>query len=456
MKGDGWLTSPCTGVVTSLARIEPRPYDPEVSVWGGLAATAAGLLPVGGAGWTDEAARLACLGEAVERLSSRALPVDRLLEASWPLDEPAIDPRAWALFSREQYEQPSFPFRPFAPGTSCPWVACRRYPGGELVWVPEPFVFLLPRANLRETPPQPLPREGLGSESEAEVGDGRLKHAHTIAPGLSTGFAAGRAGDRVLLRGLQEVIERDALMGAWWGAYPLEELDRREVLERLGDHARRVSRPNLTYRFFRVRSPLSDHVTLATLEGEDREGPCFSVGSACRERLADSLSKALLEAVQGRHYVRRLLRETPPQPLPREGLGSESEAEVDDGRLKLRDGFGTPIPRSFADHAVYYSKNPGELARTPFARARGGDLGDGGEEPLDALVERLGPGRPVLWRLVTSPPVVRHAPGWCVVRVVVPGLAPLHGDHGLAHLGSPLWGDRPLADWVAWPPHPFP
>jgi hypothetical protein len=33
--------------------------------------------------------------------------------------------------------------------------------------------------------------------------------------------------------------------------------------------------------------------------------------------------------------VRRMLRETPPQPLPREGLGSESEAEVDAGRLKL-------------------------------------------------------------------------------------------------------------------------
>ena len=44
-----------------------------------------------------------------------------------------------------------------------------------------------------------------------------------MGPSTSTGLGCGRLGQPVLLRGLQEVIERDALMGAWWGRYPLWE-----------------------------------------------------------------------------------------------------------------------------------------------------------------------------------------------------------------------------------------
>ena len=60
------------------------------------------------------------------------------------------------------------------------------------------------------------------------VGPGQLVYLHQPAghrfcPGLSTGLACGRTGDPILLRGLQEVIERDAVVGAWWGRYPIEE-----------------------------------------------------------------------------------------------------------------------------------------------------------------------------------------------------------------------------------------
>jgi hypothetical protein len=44
---------------------------------------------------------------------------------------------------------------------------------------------------------------------------------------------------------------------------------------------------------------------------------------------------------------------------------------------------------------------------------------------------------------------------WRVVRVIVPGLQPLHGDHRLPFLGGPLWNARPITDWREMPPHPF-
>jgi hypothetical protein len=93
----------------------------------------------------------------------------------------------------------------------------------------------------------------------------------------------------VLLRGVQEVIERDALVGGWWGRYPVEEWPADSIRQLLEPEIwRRASRPNLTYRFYRIRTPFSRHVTLVSQSGEDDEGWIFSVGSACRETRAAS------------------------------------------------------------------------------------------------------------------------------------------------------------------------
>jgi hypothetical protein len=75
---------------------------------------------------------------------------------------------------------------------------------------------------------------------------------------------------------------------------------------------------------------------------------------------------------------------------------------------------------------------------------------------LGALAERLGPDRPVLFRHLTPPGLLAEGLDWLVVRVLVPGLQPLHGHHGYPFLGGPLWGGRPVADWQQVPPHPFP
>jgi ribosomal protein S12 methylthiotransferase accessory factor len=247
---------------------------------------------------------------------------------------------------------------------------------------------------------------------------------HRFTPAISTGWSAHRSVDRAVLRGVQEVIERDALMGGWWGAYPIEA------------HALEVSpalaRPNLTYRAYRIASPYSDHVTMVTVEGDDREGPCFAIGSACRETRAASLDKATLEAVQGRHYVRY--------------LRSELAAR---GVTELR------VPRDFREHAVAYSLDPTRLAATPLATARPAGAVLGGDEPLAALVRRLGEARPPLFRLMTPPALAQHGLDWVVVRVMIPGLQPMHGDHALPFLGGPCWGGRPLAAWATIPPHPF-
>ena len=148
----------------------------------------------------------------------------------------------------------------------------------------------------------------------------------------------------MVLRGLQELIERDALVGGFWGEYPLEKWPNELVFSILSrDIPERVERPNLEYAFYRIASPHSDHVTVATTTGDDVEGHVFSTGSACRETLAASFQKSLLESLQGRHYVRYLLGESGP-------LTHERASK----------------PETFAEHALYYSRNPDALGATVF------------------------------------------------------------------------------------------
>jgi hypothetical protein len=165
--------------------------------------------------------------------------------------------------------------------------------------------------------------------------------------------------------------------------------------------------------------------------GADGLGFCFCVGSACRQTRRESWLKAVLEAVQGRHYVRYLRREHPRRSGP---------------------------PLDFADHAVYYSLHPERLPDTVLSRAAPAHPGleDETVEDCAALVGRLGPDRPVLFRNVTPPAVAQEVGDWHVLKVLVPGLQPLHGDSRYPHLGGPLWAPRRAADWDTLPPHPFP
>lgn len=408
------LTNPYTGLFTRYGRIANRPHDPAVAM---VAGTLAPFGPraqgteVGGAGWSVEQAHLACLGEAIERIQAYAQPGDAYVETSfsaWALDEPAIDPERWVLFHTQQYQLTGFPFRPFTHERVCRWVPCRQLDTGDAKWVPEESAVL-------------YSREGA---------------THQLTPSISTGLSSGFVGDPVILRGVQEVIERDAIIGGWWGRYGLEAWPVEEVFARLGKScAERCMRGNLTYRFYRVDSPYSGCVTVTTLEGEDREGWLFSAGAACREGLESSFRKSLLEAIQGRHFVRYL----------RDQRGGEDPEGGADSEV-----------RSFADHALYFSLHRERLDNTVLRRGlQPPSLCWGGNEGLSALCERLGPQRPVLFRLLT-PPVAAASGKWVVVKVIVPGLQPMHGHHGLPHLGGALWAPRDLAAWAQMEPHPFP
>ncbi|MFO0867470.1 MAG: YcaO-like family protein [Pirellulales bacterium] len=417
--------NPFTGFLATAGPVPLEAYDPEVAIWSGrlsswrnhLGSGSVRARSVGGAGWTDIEAEQACWGEAAERWRAAPTPLDQRIAArfdDWPGEEPCIEPERWVLFHPAQYDRLEFPFQPLTRRTLVRWVAMREALTGEPHWVPEELVYL-------------------------DLSD---DDAHRCTPGLSTGLAAGSADYPVVLRGLQEVVERDAVVGAWWGRYRISPVDPADVWRWFDDDQRRaVQRPNLTYHFYQVATPWSAHAGVVVLTGEDRSSWLLSAGSAVRETRAALWHKAVLEAIHSRHLVRFLTR-------------APSAATTVD-----RDppGSSAPLfPRSFEEHAVYYCRYPAQWADTPFARATAlfdGACDDDTCEGLPVLAERLGSRHPVLVRLLTPPAL---APEWQVVRVLVPGLQPLHGRHDWPFLGGPLWAPRSPDDWSSVLPHPFP
>lgn len=398
-----WVDNAFNGVVTAMGPVPVAAHDPDVQLWGATLSRSGPRTQtdqIGGAGWTTEAARLACTGEAIERFQPYPLPTDGLLRGCYSELEgqTRLSPSQLRQFHPAQYNAAN-PFEPFSEDSVCDWAVCRDLRSGEPVLAPAETIFLYPPGNL-----------------------------HRFGPGISTGLSCGRRSQPVALAGLREVLERDAVVGAWWGVYDLQELSD-HPLRHDAKLMARVSRPNLRYRFYRVRSPHTDTVTLVSLTGEDLAGPLFSIGSACREDLARSFEKSLLEAIQGRHFVRYLARSG--APLSRDGA-----------------------PHNFVQHATYYSQHPLRLKDTVLENAtRVASALPQGKEDRRALLERLADRR-VIARLMTPPAVSQVGADWQVVRVWVEGMQALHGDHGLPFLGGPLWR-RPVADWQHIPPHPF-
>jgi ribosomal protein S12 methylthiotransferase accessory factor len=201
---DPWYLSRFTGLFRASGAAPRRAHDPAVSVWSGTPANrpVTGQVDgVGGAGWTDEAARLAGVGEAIERWQTHRLPGDVVRRARACDLAGALGPAAWVLFHAAQYAQPGFPFVPLPADAELDWVTFRRVSDGEPVWVPAELAFMDLRPGAR----------------------------HRFTPAISTGWSAHRSVPRgpiehAVLRGVQEVIERDALMGGWWRSYPVEEL----------------------------------------------------------------------------------------------------------------------------------------------------------------------------------------------------------------------------------------
>ncbi len=389
------------GIVEDLARVPTEQDDIPLSVY---AAEIANLSACGddlfsraasGANLSDRAARAACLGEAVERYAASLVEPGSVVQARFHELGRMICPTEFALFSPQQYQLPlsQFPFRVWNENDRLGWVRCESLHDDQEVWVPASFVY----QPFRSEPGEP-----------------------TLAPSISTGLACGPTRETALLAGLCEVIERDAVALAWLGQYRPAKvaLSQFPVDTQLSQLIEQYSRCGLRSTVFDLTTEFRVPVYAALVEGHSSVGSVVSFGSACHPDPHRACFKALLEAAHARVYVKSLVRRDP----------------------SWRAGRDFCNVRSFADHARVYTSHP-ELRHAFdhwWKTARVVELAassDPAERSPQRIIAQLdAAGFRVLARWLTTPDIQQL--GWHVVRVLIPGLQPLHGHHRWPHLGG--------------------
>jgi ribosomal protein S12 methylthiotransferase accessory factor len=362
-----------------------------------------------GVGTSYDVAFEAAIGEAVERCSILEPAMD-LRYGSWKgLGGEALHPSKLEFFRDDQYALPEFPFQRFSEAETLPWVLGESLCRHASTWLPAEAVFL----------------EIVG-----------LQRRHLYA--TSNGAAAAARQETAILKGLYELIERDALMRAWFLMRGIRALCTKTLPPGPARSALdRVCATGLAVHCYELESDVGIPVFLAITES--RFGlPTFACGAAASVDAIAALTKAILESAHTWTLARTLLQ----------------------ARGALSSGVRPAefLVQSFHDHVYLYSHpftRPSlsfilDASPTPWNTAR--QTAASHQNPLAFCVERLRQLQlEVLYCDVTRPEFRTF--GYHVVRVLVPGLVPLSVGAGCPYLGGP----RMLSYGPTNPnPHPFP
>lgn len=324
----------------------------------------------GGVARRERDARLAAIGEAVERTTSGLVQLPMRPRRDIPPGE-RIDAEDFALFTPDQRARPGFPHGSIH-DPECPYVEVFSLFDNSPVWVPQPFV--------------------------------SLQDPHRTGVPNSSGLAAGPDAHAALLRGVQELIERDALMTTW-----LHGLSGRAVAPP-DPLASEVARLSGEFTVLDLTPAYSPFPVAAVMGGIPKRGVWrYSLGVACKHDWESAVEKAHLEWNQGVLFA---------------GIYGEL---TDVSRIRKNSEL-----HSFDEHAMYYTLYPELWPDLPILREknvlRSPSQQAAPEEPRRALeVARkalLDAGIRVYYREVSTIDAIQA--GVRVVKALSPDMALIH------------------------------
>jgi ribosomal protein S12 methylthiotransferase accessory factor len=353
-----------------------------------------------GKGRSRAEAQLSALGEAIERYS--AFHWDAARVHVHRAAAGAITPADLVLYSDAQYAAGRLPYPRWSDEAETSWITGVELPGGDPVDLPAALVYLV----------SPTPRP--------------VDHVTAIT---SNGLAAGADGDRAVIGGLYEVIERDALMITWANRLPATLVETPETGCMAASVIRHYARFGVGVRLLWLASDQAPVVVMAVADNPDPAAQGARViGMGCDLDAGAAIDKAVFELCQAR-----------PSMAVRMARGDTA------GRLRTYADV-----RDLDDHPLFHAL-PEQRAEFDFLLASGkrttlDRMPRSTAAPTQALALIVAglraAGARVAFCDITTPDIAALGPR--VVRCVATGFQPIHFGHGEGRFGGGRLFDAPV------------
>jgi ribosomal protein S12 methylthiotransferase accessory factor len=249
----------------------------------------------------------------------------------------------------------------------------------------------------------------------------REQGEQVAGPAVSTGLACARSLEEAMLKGLYELIERDAFMIAWLNRLPLPSVNIESNLDLRRFYQERLRRDGLRYVVVNITTDIPLPSFLCLLIDERRTPPMISAGAATDLNPMRAARKAMMEAVQTREWAKFL-----------GGLGRKFQFASDFS--DIRDFEHHVALYAYGDmlHAVAFLLD--EENRRISDCWEDGSTGDI-EDDLDKTLNILAGYNLEAIALDLTTPDVNEC-GYRVTRAMVPELQPLDADYLHRFLGG--------------------
>ncbi len=341
---------------------------------------------------------LKAVGESVERYCSAQYEKESMLLSTYEqLDVEAVHPDKFALFSQNQYSDPSFPYVPLTATTLCNWVKGYSLTRECEVYVPAAYVFV---PYQFEQPDEPAFHDP-----------------------ISTGLACGPNLTFAIYKGIMEVIERDAFMIAWQNQIEPPKLDPLEAKNPFFQKLlNAMEGMPLTYHVNYLTLDINVPVIQVILTSASNLPPYTVMGIGADLNPTQALTQALEEA-----YLTFL------------GMYKYIDAKPD---FKLEPHYRnvtTPILHGLA-HAMFpelgnsikfLTESKREISINDIENASNTSLVENIRSLVSFLKEK---DLEVIVAELTTPDI--DEAGFKVARVIIPGMQPLDINHNWRYLGG--------------------
>ncbi|XKL33433.1 YcaO-like family protein (plasmid) [Lactiplantibacillus plantarum] len=273
---DANICNKTTGLVSDIFQWTPEPDDPRVFM---VAAKTAQkdvnehVMPSeinSGAGLSLESAYRSAVGETIERYCSSFIHDDLLLKSFNELPDRGADPKDFAFYAKEQYKEKGFPFAEFTRDTVVAWTKATNLATGERSYVPASSVYL---------PYFFKPNE-----------------AHTWIC-VSTGLASSKSMVDAILRGIYEVVERDAISNMWFNHLSMPQIHLADDTYLTNIYEKHMKIPNCEYHLIDMTTDTGIPSVFGVL---DEHGRGSLVAAASNYDPRKAVLKTLIELSQGR------------------------------------------------------------------------------------------------------------------------------------------------------------